>query len=108
VDKVKSGVNKGRQRYKCKKYQYFFTVDHKSDTATPDQRRLALTLYLEGLGFRSIGRILGFSHVAVYQWVRAFGENLKQIKRPVAKIVELDELPATWGIKKLLLGLDCC
>jgi len=43
----------------------FFTVAHKSDTATPDQRRLALVRYLEGLGFRSIGRILGFSHVAV-------------------------------------------
>jgi len=104
VDKVKSGVNKGRQRYKCKKCQYFFTVAHKSDTATPDQRRLALTLYLEGLGFRSIGRILGFSHVAVYQWVRAFGENLKQIKRPVAKIVELDELHRYVGHKKTTVG----
>jgi len=104
VDKVKSGVNKGRQRYKCKKCQYFFTVAHKSDTATPDQRRLALTLYLEGLGFRSIGRILGFSHVAVYQWVRAFGENLKQIKRPVAQIVERDELHSDVGHKKTTVG----
>jgi len=104
VDKVKSGVNKGRQRYKCKKCQYFFSVAHKSDTATPDQRRLALTLYLEGLGFRSIGRILGFSHVAVYQWVRAFGENLKQIKRPVAQIVELDELHSDVGHKKTTVG----
>ena len=104
ADKVKSGINKGRQRYKCKTCQYFFTVAHKSDTATPDQRRLALTLYLEGLGFRSIGRILGFSHVAVYQWVKGFGENVEQIKRPAAQIVELDELHSYVGHKKTIAG----
>ena len=104
ADKVKSGINKGRQRYKCKTCQYFFTVAHKSDTATPGQRRLALNLYLEGLGFRSIGRLLGFSHVAVYQWVKAFGENVEQIKRPAAQIVELDELYSYVGHKKALVG----
>ena len=104
ADKVKSGINKGRQRYKCKACQYFFTVSHKSDTATPAQRRLALTLYLEGLGFRSIGRILGFSHVAVYQWVKTFGENLEPIKRSAAQIVELDELHSYVGHKKTTAG----
>jgi len=104
ADKVKSGIKKGRQRYKCKRCRYFFTVAHKSDTATPDQRRLALTLYLEGLGFRSIGRIVGFSHVAVYQWVRAFGENLEQIKRPAAQIVELDEMHSYVRHKKTTVG----
>jgi len=104
VEKVKSGTNKGRQRYKCKTCQYFFTVLHKSDTATPAQRRLALNLYLEGLGFRSIGRILGFSHVAVFQWVKAFGETVEQIKRPAAQIVELDELHSYVGHKKTIAG----
>jgi len=42
--------------------------------------------------------------VAVYQWVRPFGENLKQIKRPVAKIVELDELHSSVGHKKTAVG----
>jgi transposase len=104
ADKVKSGITKGRQRYKCQTCQYFFTVAHKSDTATPDQRRLALHLYLEGLGFRSIGRILGFSHVAVYQWVKAFGENVEQIKRPAAQIVELDERHSYVGHQKTIAG----
>ena len=103
-DKVKSGINKGRQPYKCKTCQYFFTIAHKSDTATPDQRRLALTLYLEGLGFRSIGRILGFSHVAVYQWVKSKGKNLDQIKRPAAQIVEIDALHSYVGHKKTSAG----
>ena len=104
ADKVKSGINKGCQRYKCKTCQYFFTVAHKSDTATPAQRRLALTLYLEGLGFRSIGRILGFSHVAVYQWVKCFGKSVEQIKRSSAQIVELDELHSYVGHKKATAG----
>ena len=104
TDKVKSGINNGRQRYKCKACLYFFSVHHKSDTATLAQRRLALNLYLEGLGFRSIGRILGFSHVAVYQWVKAYGENLEQIKRPTAQIVELDELHSYVGHKKTTAG----
>ncbi len=104
TDKVKSGINKGRQRYKCKACQYFFTVSHKSDTATQGQRRLALNLYLEGLGFRSIGRILGFSHVAVYQWIKALGEEVAQIKRHAAQIVELDELHSYVGHKKTIAG----
>lgn len=86
----------------------FFSVSHKSDTATSDQRRLALTLYVEGLGFRSIGRVWGFSHVAVYQWIKALGEEVTQTKRHTAQIVELDELHSYVGHKKLLLGLDCC
>jgi len=69
---------------------------------------MALTLYLEGLGFRSIDRIVGFSHVTVYQWVKTFGDNVEQIKRPAAQIVELDALHNYVGQKKLLLGLDCC
>jgi transposase-like protein len=104
VDRVKSGVLKGRQRYKCKACQYFYTVHHKSDTATPEKRRMALTLYLEGLGFRSIGRILGFSHVAIYQWIKALGEVVAQIKRHAAQIVEMDELHSYVGHKKTIAG----
>ena len=102
--RVKSGVLNGRQRYKCKECHYLFTVHHKSDTATPDQRRLAVTLYLEGLGFRSIGRMVGFSHVAVYQWIRALGAEVAEIKRPTAQVVELDELHSYVGHKKTIAG----
>ena len=102
--RVKSGVLQGRQRYQCKACQYFYTVSHKSDTGTPDQRRLAVNLYLEGLGFRSIGRYLGFSHVAIYQWIKALGEEVAQIKRPAAQIVKLDEMHRYVGHKKTIAG----
>ena len=102
--RVKSGVLHGRQRYKCKACRYLYTVAHKSDISTAAQRRLAVTLYLEGLGFRSIGRILGFSHVAIYQWIKALGEEVAPIKRTAAQIVEMDALHSYVGHKKTLVG----
>ena len=65
---------------------------------------MALNLYLEGLGFRSISRILGFSHVAVYQWIKTLGEEVAQIKRPSSQIVEIDELHSYVGHKKTIAG----
>ena len=102
--RVKSGILIDRQRDTCKECQYLYTVSHKSDTSTSAQRRLAVTLYLEGLGFRSIGRFLGFSHVAIYQWIHALGKEVAQIKRPSAQIVELDELHSSVGQKKTIAG----
>ena len=102
---IKSGKIKGRQRYKCKPCSYFYTVKQKSDTSTAGIRRFALTMYLEGMGFRSIGRSLGFSHVAVYQWIKSFGEQVEDVKssKP-AKIVEIDELHSYVGYKKTIAG----
>ena len=63
----KNGINTGVQRYKCKNCGYNFT---KGRTSKPTSlKRLALQLYLEGLGFRSIGRVLKVSHVSVYKWI---------------------------------------
>ena len=101
---IKSGVIKERQRYKCKECTYYYTVSQKSDTSNQSQRRLALTLYLEGLGFRSIGRILGFSHVAVYNWIKSFGEQVEAVKQKEATIVEIDEMHSYVGNKKTIAG----
>ena len=69
-DKVKASFTRGLQRYKCKSCNCFFSVERKSDVKTLDQKRLALEMYLEGLGFRAIGRILKISYGTVYQWVK--------------------------------------
>ena len=104
-DTIKSGKIKDRQRYRCKACHYHYTVAQKSDTSSVAQRKLALNLYLEGLGFRSIGRLLGFSHVAVYQWIRAFGEKVESVRAAQpAQIVELDELHSYIGHKKTIAG----
>ncbi len=53
----KDGVVGGRQRYQCKTCGYRYTVVQKSDVKSVDTKRLALSMYLEGVGFRAIGRI---------------------------------------------------
>ncbi|MFT4968249.1 MAG: transposase, partial [Candidatus Deianiraeaceae bacterium] len=69
----KNGINTGIQRYKCKKCGVNFTKNRASKPL--HLKRLALELYLEGLDFRSIGRILKVSHVSIYNWIRKFGQK---------------------------------
>ena len=63
-------------------------------------------MYLEGLGFRSIGRLLGCSHVAVYQWLKQYGEKacLDDMPATELEVVEMDEMHAYVGSKKTLAG----
>jgi transposase len=68
-------------------------------------KRQAVELYLEGLGFRSIGRFLRVSHVAVYNWIRSFGEKLEELRSPnEIEVVEMDEMHTYIGSKKTIAG----
>ncbi len=105
LNKIKAGFVGGRQRYKCKDCGYFFSVEKKSDVKTPEQKRLALQMYLEGLGFRAIGRILNISYGTVYRWVKKWEESveLPQNEEPI-EIVELDEIHSYVQSKKTTVG----
>ena len=104
-DRVKRGFVKGRQRYMCKSCGYNYTVDQKSTAQPNSTKRKALQMYLEGLGFRSIGRILGVSHVAVYNWIKSFGSKVDEIKSDAnVDIVEIDEMHSYIGDKKTTVG----
>lgn len=74
---TKAGIIKERQRYRCKKCNYFFTVGKLGKQIDHYYVNKALQLYLEGLTYREIERILGVSHVSVMNWVKKYG-----IKRP--------------------------
>jgi hypothetical protein len=66
---------------------------------------MAFEMYLEGLGFRSIGRILKISYGTVYQWVKKWGSNFELPKRnETIELVELDELHTYIGRKKTIGG----
>jgi len=67
---IKSGKIKGQQRYECKQREYHYTVERRSNERPLETRQLALDLYLEGLGFRVIGRFLNMSNTAVLGWVK--------------------------------------
>ena len=101
----KDGIVKGRQRHYCKGCGYRYTVEKKSDVKSIEVRRMALEMYLEGLGFRVIGRLLKISYGTVYKWVKEWGEktSLPRSEAPI-EIVELDELHSYVGSKKTTVG----
>ena len=101
----KDGIVQGRQRYKCKACNYHYTVTQKSDVKSSDTRRMAFEMYLEGLGFRAIGRLLRISYGTVYQWVKKWGGQLElPARKETIEVVELDELHSYVGQKKTANG----
>jgi hypothetical protein len=103
---VKSGIIKGRQRYKCKDCGCNYTVELKSTGKSKLIKKQALHLYLEGLGFRAIGRILGVSNVSVLNWIRSFGKEVQELHSvgQEIKMVEVDEMHTYVGSKKTTAG----
>ncbi len=96
----------GHQRYKCKGCGFSFTKGYKGKPIA--LRQQALNLYLEGMGFRAIGRMLAVSNVTVLNWVRAYGQKAEQLldeqESQKVKTVELDELHTYIGRKKTIAG----
>ena len=68
----------GRQRYYCKGCGYRFA---KSDVKYKETPRVTQEMYLEGLGFRAIGRLLKINYAAVYYWVKEWGEKVTLPKK---------------------------
>jgi len=100
---VKDGIVRGKQRWRCRDCGYRHTVSQRGKD--PELKRQAVELYLEGLGFRSIGRFLKVSHVAVYKWIRAHGKNLEKLRSSnEIEVVEMDEMHTYIGSKKTTVG----
>jgi transposase-like protein len=91
---IKSGVINERQRFRCKQCGYSFTVLKEGKKIDPYYVIKALQLYIEGVTFREIERILGVSHVSVMNWVKKYGikapENYDY--RPTYKVLSHSEL----------------
>lgn len=103
---VKSGIVKNRQRYKCKDCNYFFTVNKHGKEVESYYVNKALQLYLEGLSYREIERVLGVSHVSVMNWVKKFGTKRPYTGayHPSYKILSADELARFFANRKNLAG----
>ena len=99
----KDGIVREKQRYLCKSCGYRYTVAHKGYRKEVKQQ--ALAMYLEGLGFRSIGRLLNCSHTAAYYWIRKYGEKSSlTIAESQIEVVEMDEMHTYVGSKKARVG----
>ncbi|MBO3117579.1 IS1 family transposase [Winogradskyella sp. DF17] len=103
---IKSGVVNQRQRYKCKDCSYFFTVNKIGKKIDDYYVNKALQLYLEGLTYREIERILGISHVSIMNWVKKY--NIKRPYNskyhPTYKILNAEELANFFSERDNLSG----
>lgn len=94
IKAVKSGIINGRQRFRCKSCGYHFTVQKQGKAIDKYYVVKALQLYIEGVSYREIERILGVSHVSVMNWVRQYHikapENYDY--RPTYKVFNHTEL----------------
>jgi len=108
-DIAKSGVVKGRQRFRCRSCNYHFTVLKQGKNIDPYYVIKALQLYIEGVTFREIERILGISHVSVINWVRRYNikapENYEY--RPTYKVLSHGELLEFLSQRNALKGTGC-
>ena len=101
----KNGFVKGHQRYKCKNcgYQFVPTLQKGFDEQT---KLTACLLYINGLSFRTIARLLHTSATSVLSWVRKFA--LQHYEKPQpnseAVVIQLDEMWHFLHLKKTNFG----
>jgi transposase-like protein len=103
---VKSGFNRtGSQRFQCQECRRQYTPAPRPLGYDDKTREMALKLYLEGNGFRRIGRLLSVNHQSVVNWINAFHTQLRaqKLALPVPgklSTLEMDELFTFIGTKK--------
>ena len=90
----KSGIIKGKQRFFCKNCNYNFTVKKLGKQIDDYYVTKALQLYLEGLSYREIERIIGVSHVSISSWIKKYNITIPPHSEfhPVYKVLKQNEL----------------
>ena len=105
---VKSGFNRtGSQRVQCQSCRRQYTPRPNPLGYADKTREAALKLYLEGNGFRRIGRLLSLNHQSVANWVNSAHTQLRAKKGDVPAseatgTLEMGELFTFVGAKKSL------
>jgi transposase-like protein len=90
---VKIGRNpSGSQRYLCKVCRRKYTPQPNDIGYRDEVRRKALALYVDGLNFRRIARILEISHQTVANWVKAHADSLPDGPPAPSGDIEVEEL----------------
>jgi len=99
---VKSGFNRtGSQRLQCQSCHRQYTPEPNPLGYADKTREAALKLYLEGNGFRRIGRLLSVNHQSVANWVNAAHARLPAEPASEATgTLERDELFTFVGTKR--------
>lgn len=102
----KAGIIKDRQRYRCKACNYYFTVAKTGKKIDDYYVTKALQLYIEGISYREIERLLGVSHVSVMNWVRQYKIKppTHTAYHPTYKILSFSEVQTYFSKKENMEG----
>ncbi|WP_339041173.1 hypothetical protein [Candidatus Lariskella endosymbiont of Hedychridium roseum] len=121
IGSTKNGYIKGRQRYKCLECKKSYKSGDMRVKYSLNKKMKVVSMYLEGVGIRSIERLEKVSSSLIIKWIRKFSKLLKQRLNDVTipedakqiSIIELDELfsycqkkltKSTFGL--LLIGTE--
>ncbi len=91
---VRNGIINDRQRFRCKQCSYNFTVEKQGKGISSYYVIKALQLYIEGVSYREIERLLGVSHVSVMNWVKKYQIHVPERSdyHPTYRVVNHAEL----------------
>ena len=103
----KNGIKQGKQNHICAECSRQFINPSEQTKALPETtKQTYLKMYLNGMGFRAIERIVGVQHTTVIDWVRQKGKKLPDsiASENVPDVGKLDELETFVGSKKVRYG----
>jgi len=91
---VKSGIARGKQRYKCKACGFFFVIgDERTDEKIAALKALCVLFYSLGKGsYGMLGKLFGRDRSLIYRWIREAGLNLEEPK--------IDEKLRRWSLMR--------
>lgn len=98
----KNGHRRGKQNHICVHCHRQFIESYTPRGYSDWIKRLCLRMYVNGLGFRAIERVIGVAHTTVIGWLQQVGVNLPDAYDPEAipQVGELDELETFVGQKR--------
>jgi len=96
----------GKQRYKCKVCNRQFIEFYKPPGYDRAIKEKCLEMYVNGIGFRAIERVMGVHHTTVINWVKQIGNRLDKApeSEEIPEITQIDELQTFIGKKKIRFG----
>jgi transposase len=91
----------GSQRMRCQSCRRYFTPNPKPMGYDQATREMAVRLYLEGMSFRGVGKVLSVHYLSVINWVNAHAAQLPEhvTDTTPSDTIETDELYTFVGQK---------
>ncbi len=98
--KVKNGIVRGKQRYRCKECRKVYCERDEREKYSMHKKLKVIKMYLESVGIRAISRLEDVPAPLIIKWIRKFSNILRKKLNETEipedtrniQILELDEL----------------